>query len=197
MQLHLPVPLNSLTEIAFHQASNPLALPMESLLPDADPESANGKRGTGRISAREDDESDEPAVLEGKVIRMWRSNRRGNPDTAADVGALPGTPVFAPVSGTVIEVKPYDLYGKYADVEIHIRPEGWPEADLVMIHLTDPTVRAGDIVVGGLTRIAAVRLLSDRVHHQIADYTPDGGDHTHVQLNRMEELVATEPVDES
>lgn len=194
LQLHLPVALSSLTEIAFHQASNPLALSMESVLPDADAERANAKRGTGRSRARQEEGSGKPTVLEGEVIRMWRSNRRGRPDTAVDIGALPGTPILAPVSGIVIEVKPYELYGKHEDVEIRIRPDGWPDLDLVMIHLTDPTVCVGDTVIGGLTRIAAVRLLSDRIQHQIADYTPDAGDHTHMQLNRVEDPKAPEPV---
>jgi hypothetical protein len=128
---------------------------------------------------------------------MWRASRSGAPDTAADIGALPGVPVVAPVSGTVIEVKPYLLYGAHDDLEIHIQPTGWPEIDLVIIHVTDPTVNVGDLVVGGITRIASVRLLSDRVNHQLADYTPDAGDHIHMQLNRVEQPGATEPAEES
>jgi len=197
LQIHLPVAEQDLTEVAFHQAAGPKALPMESLLPDADPSLVDHKRGTNRVPAEPDPDAIEPAVLGGKVIRMWRASRSGAPDTAADIGALPGVPVIAPVSGTVIEVKPYLLYGVHNDLEIHIQPTGWPEIDLVIIHVTDPTVKAGDLVVGGITRIASVRLLSDRVNHQLADYTPDPGDHIHMQLNRVEQPGATEPAEES
>ncbi|MFU8890410.1 MAG: hypothetical protein ACNA76_01945 [Anaerosomatales bacterium] len=197
LDLHLTVAEEDLTELAFHQAAGPNALPMESLLPDADPELADHKRGTSRVIPQRDPDATEPALLTGEVIRMWRANRTGPPDTAADIGALSGAAVYAPVDGTVIEVKPYLLYGVHEDIEIHIQPIGWPEIDLVIIHVTDPTVAAGELVVGGVTRIASVRLLSDRVNHQLADYTPDAGDHIHMQLNRVEEPGATEGAGES
>lgn len=197
LRLHLPVPEADLTELAFHQACYDTALPMQSLLPDADPATANQKRGTGRTYIERDPQDTGEAILGGTVIRMWRSNRYGQPDTAADVGALPGTPVIAPVNGTVIDVKHYELYGKYEDIEIHIQPAGRPEIDLVMIHVTDPTIRVGESVVGGVTRIASVRRLSDRIDHQIAEYTPDAGDHTHMQINRVEQPGTTEPAGES
>ena len=194
LQLHLPVPVHDVTEIAFHQASGPSALSMTSLLPDANPALADNKRGTGRAASGQDTDAEGPSALGGQVIRMWRTNRTGPPDTAADVGARPGAPVIAPVSGTVVDVKPYLLYGEHEDIEILIQPTGWPEIDLVMIHVTDPTVVPGDIVVGGVTRIASVRLLSDRVTHQLSEYTSDGGDHVHFQLNHVAEPGATEPV---
>lgn len=197
LQLHLVVAEQDLTELAFHQAARPNALPMESLLPDADPALADHKRGTGRVVPNRDPDAAEPAILGGEVIRMWRASRSGPPNTAVDVGALAGAPVFAPVTGTVIEVKLYQLYGAHEDLEIHIQPTGWPEIDLVIIHVTDSTVHAGDLVVGGITRIASVRLLSDRVNHQLADYTPDSGDHIHMQLNRVEKPGTTESAGES
>ncbi len=195
LQLYLPVLEADLTEIAYHQASGDRALPMISLIPDADPGAVANKQGTDRTAPGPDEAV--PTVIGGEAIRMWRSNRRGAPDTAADIGALPGSPVYAPVSGTVLEVKTYQLYGKHEDIEIHIQPAGWPEIDLVIIHVTDPTVAAGDRVVGGVTRIASVRLLSDRVNHQLADYTPDAGDHIHMQLNRVEKPGVTVPAEES
>lgn len=117
---------------------------------------------------------------------MWRSNRSGAPDSAIDVGAPPGTPVYAPVTGEVIGVRAYRLYDKYDDYEIHIQPTGWPEVDVVLIHIDNVSVEVGDHVIGGVTPLAGVRLLSDRVTHQISAFTKDGGDHVHVQLNRLE-----------
>lgn len=183
LHLYLPVPVEELTEIGFHQASNKAALNMDSLLPDADMGAAADKRGTGRQTATE---TVGPAVLTGSVLRMWRSNRTGPPNTAVDVGAAPGTPVYAPVTGEVVHVRPYRLYDKYDDYEIHIRPNGWAEVDVVLIHVEAPTVSIGDRVVGGCTQIATVRKLSDRVTHQISEYTTDAGDHVHIQLNRLE-----------
>ncbi len=182
LHLYLPIPPGTLTEIAFHQASSDVALHMESLLPDADMGTAASTRGTGRVKVV--DQTAGPAELKGEVLRMWRSNRTGPPDTAVDIGAAPGTPVFAPVTGTVVEVRAYRLYDKHDDYEIHIQPAGWPEIDVVLIHVDAPCVEAGDQVFGGLTQIAEVRRLSDRVDHQLGGYTADGGDHVHIQLNR-------------
>lgn len=183
LQLHLPVREEDLTEIGFHQSSWNKGLPMVSLLPDADMAAAGQKRGTGRVFEERDPDDPYPPVLDGSVLRMWRTGHVGQPDSAADVGAPPGSPVITPVSGVVTVVKTYELYGQHEDLEIHIRPSGHPEIDLVIIHVTDATVKPGDLVVGGITRIASVRLLHDRVDHQLALYTADYGDHVHLQLN--------------
>lgn len=211
MQIYLPVPDAQLTEIAFHQAASDKALHMTSLLPDADSEAAKNKQGTGRgettatatttastaTVATVSDSSAGPAVLGGSVIRMWRSSRSGPCDSAVDVGAPEGTDVFSPVSGTVVEVRPYMLYDKYEDVEVHIRPDGWPEVDVVLIHIDDVSVEVGDQVTGGVTRVAAVRKLSDKFEHQLGEYTKDGGNHVHVQLNPVESQGMLPAVGES
>ncbi|PKQ30386.1 MAG: hypothetical protein CVT60_00540 [Actinobacteria bacterium HGW-Actinobacteria-10] len=182
LQLYLPVAPATLTELAFHQASGNKTYPMTSLLPDADTGAASDKRGTGRQVATE---TAGAQVLTGAVLRMWRSNRSGAPNTAADVGAAPGTPVFAPVTGEVIQVKSYLLYNEHQDYEIHIQPTGWPGVDVVLIHVDKPVVEPGDRVIGGCTQLAVIRKLSDRVTHQISEYTRDGGDHVHIQLNKI------------
>ncbi len=197
LQLFLPIAEEHLIEVAFHQAAFDNALPMESYAPDADMSAAADKRGTGRKPPELEAGEAPPAILGGEVLRMWRSNRTGAPDTAADIGAAPGSPVYSPVTGIVIEVKPYLLYDKYDDLEIHIQPAGYPDIDLVIIHVTDPTVQAGDHVVGGVTRIASVRLMSDKYRPQLGDYTPDAGDHVHMQLNRVEHPGETVPADGS
>ena len=38
-------------------------------------------------------------------------------------------------------------------------------------------------MTGGVTRIAAVRQLVERVNPQLKEYTRNGGHHTHIQLN--------------
>jgi hypothetical protein len=91
--------------------------------------------------------------------------------------------VLAPLTGTVVKVKRYKLYGQHDDYELHIQPAGHPDIDCVIIHIDKLTVKPGDPVTAGVTPIGVVRKLSDRVDHQLGDYTRDGGDHIHVQLN--------------
>jgi murein DD-endopeptidase MepM/ murein hydrolase activator NlpD len=180
LQLHLPVPMESLTEIGFHQASYPWALPMTTTMKDANLSVVAQTKTTGRNRAAEP--SGPNAVMTGKVIRMWRA-RAGSPDTAADVGALAGTPVLSPVTGTVVRIKPYKLYGRYFDYEMHIIPDGTKHLDVVMIHLTDLTCSVGDRVIAGVTPVAHIRKLSNFFHDQLADYTKSPGDHVHIQVN--------------
>jgi murein DD-endopeptidase MepM/ murein hydrolase activator NlpD len=180
VKLHLPVRVKSLTEVGFHQASYSYALPMKTTLPDAKLSQASNHRGTGRTVAAQPTGPD--AVLVGKVLRMWRP-RPGRPDTAADVGAKPGSAVFAPVTGTVVKVKKYLLYGKWDDYELHVQPDGHPELDVVMIHVTDVSTKPGDRVQAGETRIAAVRKVSDKFYVQLSSYTKGGGNHVHLQVN--------------
>jgi murein DD-endopeptidase MepM/ murein hydrolase activator NlpD len=113
---------------------------------------------------------------------MWRA-RPGKPDSAADVGAAPGSTVYSPVDGTVVRIRPYKLYGRVDDFEIHIQPTGHPELDLVMIHVDELQVAKGDAVSAGVTPLAVVRKISDQIHTQLADYVTEGGNHAHFQIN--------------
>ncbi len=155
-------------------------MPMKTPLKDAKVSESNAHRGTGRETSTQPTGAD--AVLVGKVIRMWR-DRPGKPDTAADVGARPGSLVVSPVTGTVVKIKSYKLYGKWADYELHIVPDGYPSIDIVMIHIASPKVKVGQRAIAGITQVGTVRKLSDKVTDQLAQYVKGGGDHVHLQVN--------------
>lgn len=128
----------------------------------------------------------EAGVFGGPAIQLWRSGRQGKPDTALDCGARPGTAVYSPIDGTVMEIRQYKLYGKYPDIEIHIKPDLFSDVDAVIIHVTDPSVTEGQHVNAGVDRIASVRALAGKVSGlQLTDYTAEGGNHCHLQFNRI------------
>lgn len=179
IDLHLPIDPSAITALAFHQASGEDAQTMTSLVPDMPADEAAPEM----VAARMAEAAADGDIWGGVCLRLWRSGRGGEPDTAADVGAAPGTNVYAPVTGTVVEVRPYLLYEKHDDIQIHIRPDGAEDLDVVLIHVTDASVEAGDRVAGGVTRIAAVRQMSAVIESQLAGYTGDGGDHVHMQIN--------------
>lgn len=180
--IHCPVDTSALTELAFHQSDTPWALVLSTELPEADLEAAGDHRGTGRSTVQPNGD----VYLAGSALHLWRTGVYTPMDTCIDCGALPGTPVVAPVTGTVMNVRPYLLEGTVEDYEVHIQPSGHPELDMVVIHATDICVAAGDPVTGGVTRIAAVRdIASTLTDIQLAEYTAEatGGNHTHIQLN--------------
>ncbi len=180
VKLRLPVSAEDVTEIGFHQASFSYAMHMKSLLPYADSTDAKADRSTHRDITEQ--EKGPGAVLTGAALQLWR-NRPGKPDTAVDIGADAGSVVYAPVTGTVVKVKRFDLYGKYPDVEIHIQPEDHPELDIVMIHIDGVTCVPGDRVTAGMTPIARIRDLDRRIGPQLKSYTRNGGTHAHIQVN--------------
>lgn len=192
LRLRLPVPADSVTAIAFHQASLNHAVAMTSLVPEVSV-SAAARLAAAKRAATATVEPTTTAtptvnaagVWNGQIVRLWRSGRSGRPDTAVDVGAPPGTPVFSPVDGTVVYVRTYKLYGKYDDYEVHIAPKDAADVDVVLIHISDVCVAPGDEVKAGMTRVAYVRRLSNLTSLQLARYTADGGDHTHMQVNRL------------
>lgn len=180
LEMRLPVRLTALTELGFHQASYSYAVHLKTPMPFADMSAVKKAKTTHRDISKQ--ATGLSAVLTGEALVMWR-DRPGRPDTAVDVGARPGSDVLAPVTGTIVKVKRYKLYGKYTDYEIHIQPEDMDGIDVVMIHITDVSVKAGTPVRAGVTRIGAIRELSNRETLQLGHYTKGGGDHTHVQVN--------------
>lgn len=205
MRMHLPLAPSAITAVAFHQASYNDALPMEILVPVVS--GATWKAGAGERAARAASATAIAAsatdtaaatatatatisaatdLWQGQVLRLFRSGRTGSPNTAVDVGGQPGTMVVAPVDGVVAQVKPYKLYNKYDDYEIHIAPTGATDYEVVMLHIDGPVVKVGDKVTGGRTQIGVVRNLAKFETMQLGEYTPGAkGDHTHVQVNRL------------
>jgi hypothetical protein len=49
-----------------------------------------------------------------------------------------------------------------------------------------PTVVPGTRVFAGLTQLASVRRMGDKLNMQLAQYTSNGGDHVHMQLNKIQ-----------
>lgn len=197
-RLRLPVPALDVTVLAFHQTWYDDSIPMKPLVPEGDRAAIARevklkkkalKEGTAvEPATREEDApvADEDGVWIGSALHLWRTGRAGAQDTAIDCGAEPGTTVFSPVDGTVMQVRAYKLYKKYADFEIHIKPDAWSDVDFIILHVSDPAVVEGRHVTAGVTPLAKVRRLSSVVSGlQLRTYSTDGGNHCHIQVNRI------------
>ncbi|HEY5506736.1 MAG TPA: hypothetical protein VIK83_04510, partial [Coriobacteriia bacterium] len=192
VQLRLPVEPGSITVVAFHQSSfndtyvyKPLVKVRTAAQaqPLADAARAAGCESLEPTSAPFADGS---GVWTGWGLQVWRTGVNGRSDTAVDCGAPPGTPVISPVTGTVMRIRPYKLYGRINDFEFNIKADAWNDVDVIVLHVTDPVVKEGDRLVAGVTRIASVRRLTKVLSGmQLRTYTSEGGNHTHVQLNKI------------
>jgi hypothetical protein len=183
LAIHSPISANHITEIEFHQASYDTALQLTPFVTIVDAQEVADKHGTNHVSVDDQPVGDEPLIAE--AVSTWRLDSVGPEMSSVDVGALAGTDVYAPVSGTVVKIKTYSLYGLIDDYEIHIQSPEHPELDIVMLHIEDLSVEVGDRVYGGGTRIAAVRNIGDVIDNNLSNFTASGdpGNHCHVQVN--------------
>lgn len=192
VQIHLPIDPAKITAVAFHPTSYTGTFQMKPLIelrsPSQGKAAGEAARAAGIISVEPtaSPSADVDGVWTGWAVQTWRTGHYGKLDTALDCGAKPGTPVLAPVTGTVMLVRPYKLYGRVDDFEFNIKPDAWSDVDVIVLHVTDPVVQPGDRIIGGVTQIASVRKLTSVLTGiSLRTFTPEGGNHTHVQLNRI------------
>jgi hypothetical protein len=127
---------------------------------------------------------DRPEPTEGPDYMVMSSRGRPRPATSAvDVAMRPGVSVLAPVSGTVMGVKRYYLYGRYRDYRVAIRPDGAPEFRVVLIHVDELTVRRGDKVTAGITVLAVPRMFP--FHSQVNNYVRSSVPHVHLEVKAV------------
>jgi hypothetical protein len=191
VQLLLPVPVDAVTAIAFHQSSFKDTYKMKPLVAIRSVSNVKAavkaeKAGGEPAWPRAETDANESGVWTGSALEVWRTNVGGAMDSCADCGAPPGSAVFSPVSGTVMRIRSYKLYGSIPDYEFHIKPDAWNDVDVILLHVTDPAVAEGDRVEAGVTQIASVRNLTSKISGmQLRSYTIEGGNHTHMQLTKI------------
>lgn len=125
------------------------------------------------------------AAPDGPRYVVLSSRGRVHPATSAvDVMLRDDVPVKSVVSGTVTDVRPYALYGRYEDTRIEIQPADRPDLRVVLIHVSGVQVRVGDVVTAGETVLAATANRFPFASH-IDRYTePDRWPHVHLEVKR-------------
>lgn len=188
VEIHSAVSMQSLTEVLIHNASYTYAKKLTTKLTEATNADVMASHGTGRIA------SEQPTGnnwMTGEFIRCYRSESAGAKLSAIDCGGAVGTTVYSPVTGTVVKVKKYSLYGNksYPDYQIHIQPTGRPDLDVVLIHLKNVSIKEGEHVEAGQTPMAKIRDVYAYIGSsmQLRNYTAEGdnGNHTHIQVNNV------------
>ena len=136
----------------------------------------------------------------GSAIRQKLLPSRSRPTgrhTAADIVVDPSAKIWAPVSGVVTRAGPYKLYCRYPDGFVVISPDGHPELEVKMLHVTGVRVRPGDRVVAGKTPVArhATRF---PFGSQVDAYTDGRAQpHVHMEVTKLAEPSTTPEVGKS
>jgi hypothetical protein len=165
--LRIMLPHRATELVAFHQASKPEALAFKPI---------------GHLIANDNPSEFRPGPNRpGPGYRVLSSRGRGRPATSAvDIVVPKRALLAAPVSGRVVEVRQYPLYGRMLDWRVAIEPTGHPDLQVVLIHLERPWVAVGDRIVAGKTPLAVVRLLdfTSQVDYVTNKHLP----HTHIEV---------------
>ena len=114
----------------------------------------------------------------------------GGSTSALDVGAAPGTSVYAPVDGTVVGITPYVVAGHRFGSRIDIQPQSAPSLVVSLTQIrADPSLQVGTNVVSAASRIGVVVDLARIERQALARYTNDSGNHVSVELRPAATLV--------
>lgn len=125
---------------------------------------------------------------------MDPADRRGPQTGALDVGAEAGTPVYAPVSGTVTAIRPDPMLREGANV-IEIKPTGAGDPEMpneipnvrILVSLVqevDSEIGPKSPVTAGMTQLGSVADSAKFLKPQLADHTSEAGNHVTVSVLR-------------
>jgi len=108
---------------------------------------------------------------------------QGAATSALDVGAAPGTDVYAPVDGTIVGLNDLILNGTSYGQRIEIQPTGAPSVVVVVSHVKADELAVGSAVVAGASKLGSVLDFSGVERQALARYTQDAGNHVLVEVH--------------
>jgi len=162
----LPVPLSDATAVAFQPVDDRHAIAFAPVGRLGDPSGPGGALA---------------AIFASGGLRYYTmkgdSSASSAPTAGLDVGAVPGSTVYAPVDGQVTAVTDYLLLGRYPDTEVDLQLAGDPSVILQITHLAGAQVTIGDTVTAGQTVLGAVRGFPAQLDQPLRQFTTDDGDH--------------------
>jgi hypothetical protein len=108
----------------------------------------------------------------------------GGPATSGlDIGAAPGTDVYAPVDGTVVGITPYVVDGIRFGSRIDIQPQSSPALVVSLTHVRpDASLTVGAAVQAATRKVGSVVDLSRVERQSLARYTNDSGNHVALEV---------------
>jgi hypothetical protein len=106
------------------------------------------------------------------------SGGAGSATAELDVGAAPGTDVYAPIDGTVTGITPVVINGKQYGVRLDIRSQDAPSVVVSLSNVVaDPALHVGSALTASASLVGQVIALSRVEQQALAHFTNDAGDH--------------------
>jgi len=115
----------------------------------------------------------------------------GSATSALDVGAAPGTDVYAPVDGSVVGISRVVLNGRTYGSEIDIQPTSAPSMIVSVSHIAaDPSLTVGSMVTANASKLGVVLDFSHAEQQPLSHYTNDAGNHVLIEVHPSASLQA-------
>jgi murein DD-endopeptidase MepM/ murein hydrolase activator NlpD len=120
----------------------------------------------------------------GGGVAYYQLGGGDGPSTGSlNVGAAPGTDVYAPVDGTIVGLRDYILDGKAYGSVIDIQPSDEPSVVLSVTHIrADPVLTVGAAVSARTSKIGTIVDFSPVERLALARYTQDAGNHVAISV---------------
>ena len=120
----------------------------------------------------------------GGGVAYYQLGGGDGPSTGSlNIGAAPGTEVYAPVDGTVVGLGRQILNGKPYGSVIDIQPSDEPSVVLSVTHLrADPSLTVGAPVSARTSRIGSIVDFAPVERLALARYTQDAGNHVAISV---------------
>ena len=167
LRIQLPVAQSRVTAIGYHSSGDG-ALPLAPL----------GRQGNEGALSRLAHK-----IFGGGGAGFVYYQLSGGETAALDVGAMPGTDVYAPVDGTIVGISDYVLNGVAYGSRIDIQPSAAPSLVVSLTHLKpDPALTVGSSIAASTTKVGRIVDLSGVEKQALAKFTQDAGNHVAIEL---------------
>jgi hypothetical protein len=167
LRIQLPIAESRVTAIGYH-SSDDGALPLRAL----------GRQGNAGALSRLAHK-----IFGGGGGGFVYYQLSGGETAVLDVGAVPGTAVYAPVDGTIVGISDYILNGRVYGSRIDVQPSAAPSLVVSLTHLMpNPALSVGSMIAASNTKLGRVLDLSGVEKQALAKYTQDAGNHVSIEL---------------
>jgi len=167
LRIQLPISQSRVTAIGYH-ASQDGALPLRAL----------GRQGNAGALSRLAHK-----IFGGGGGGFVYYQLSGGETAVLDVGAAPGTDVYAPVDGTIVGISDYILNGRVYGSRIDIQPSSAPSLVVSLTHLMpNAALSVGSMIAASNAKLGHVLDLSGVEKQALARYTQDAGNHVSIEL---------------
>lgn len=170
LQLRVPVAQQRISAVGYHAVDNG-ALPLE-------PVGEQANKGLFARLVRRLTGGDKAGLA------WYQLGGEGPANAVLDVGAAPGTDVYAPVDGVVVGISDYVISGKRLGSRVDIQPSSEPSLVVSLTHLRiDPSLTVGAAVTASSSKLGTVMDFSRFERQTLARYTQDAGNHVSLEVH--------------